>query len=66
MQNGKSSRGGMILNIILILLNLACLLWIILSWRGQQNNKTAPDYYRDPGIEVSDSESMENDGSLRS
>ena len=66
MQNGKSSHGGMILNIILILLNLACLLWIILSWRGQQNNKTAPDYYRDPGIYVSDSESMENDGSLRS
>ncbi len=66
MQKGKSSHGRVILNVILILLNLACLLWIILSWLGQQNNKTALDYYRDPGIYVSDSERMENDGSLRS
>ncbi len=66
MRNGKSSRGGMILNVILILLNLACLLWIILSWRGQQNDKAALDYYRDRGVDVIDFGSMENDGSLRS
>ena len=66
MRNGKSSRGGMILNVILLLLNLACLLWIILSWRGQQNDKAALDYYRDRGVDVSDFVSMENDGSLRS
>ena len=65
MGNGKSSGGRRILNIILLLLNLACLIWILVSWRGEQGHRTVLDYYRDRGIDVSDFETMENDGSVR-
>jgi hypothetical protein len=65
MGNGKSSGGRRILNIILLLLNLACLIWILVSWRGEQGHRTVLDYYRDRGVDVSDFETMENDGSVR-
>jgi len=47
------------------LLNLACLIWILVSWRGEQSKRTVLDYYRDRGVDVSDFETMENDGSVR-
>ncbi len=33
MENGKTSVGRRVLNIILLLLKLACLIWILVSWR---------------------------------
>jgi hypothetical protein len=65
MENGKTSRGRRVLNIILLLLNIACFVWICLSWREEQNNKTILDYYRDRGVDVSEFESPENDGLIR-
>ena len=65
MENGKTSVGRRVLNIILLLLNLACLIWILVSWRGEQAHRTVLDYYRDRGVDVSDFEYMENDGSVR-
>lgn len=65
MENGKTSVGRRVLNIILLLLNLACLIWILVSWRGEQGHRTVLDYYRDRGVDVSDFETMENDGSVR-
>ena len=65
MENGKTSRGRRVLNIILLLLNIACFVWICLSWQEEHNNKTILDYYRDRGVDVSDLESPENDGSIR-
>ena len=65
MENGKPAGGRRILNIILLLLNLACLIWILVSWREDQSDRTALDYYRDRGVDVSDFENTENDGSVR-
>ena len=44
---------------------MACALWIFLSWREEQSNWTVLDYYRDRGVDVSDFENTENDGSVR-
>ena len=65
MENGKSSGGRRILNIILLLLNLACLIWILVSWREEQSKRTVLDYYRDRGVDVSEFEDAENDGTIR-
>ena len=65
MENGKASVGRRVLNIILLLLNLACLIWILVSWRGEQSKRTVLDYYRERGVDVSDFETMENDRSVR-
>lgn len=65
MEKGKSDKGGRILNIVLLLLNIACALWIFLSWREEQSSRTVLDYYRDRGVDVSDFETMENDGAIR-
>ena len=65
MENGKTSVGRRVLNIILLLLNLACLIWILVSWRGEQSKRTILDYYRDRDVDVSEFENMENDGSVR-
>ena len=65
MEKGYSNNGRRVLNIILLLLNMACALWIFLSWREEQSNRTVLDYYRDRGVDVSDFENTENDGSVR-
>ena len=65
MENGKASRGRRVLNIILLLLNIACALWIFLSWREEQNNRTVLDYYRDRGVDVSDFENTESGGTAQ-
>ena len=65
MENGKTSVGRRVLNIILLLLNLACLIWILVSWRGEQGHRTVLDSYRDRGVDVSEFENLENDGSVR-
>ena len=44
MENGKSSAGTSVLNAILILLNLAFLVWIIFSWRAQREAQPAESY----------------------
>ena len=62
MENKKSSSGGRILNIILILCNLAVFVWIILSWRGEQKPKSALEYYKDKGYDVSAFAAEENGG----
>ncbi len=64
-ENKKTPRGRRVLNVILLLLNIACFLWIFLSWREEQSSGTILDYYRDRGVDVSDFEHMENDGALR-
>ena len=65
MENRKSSRGRRVLNIILLLLNIACALWIFLSWREEQSNRTVLDYYRDRGVDVSDFENTESGGTAQ-
>ena len=60
MENRKASSGGRILNIVLLLLNLAVFVWIFLSWRGEQEPKSALDYYRAKGYDVSMFETGEN------
>lgn len=67
MEKKKTSSGRRILNVILLLCNLACLIWIFLSWRGEQDRKpkTALDYYRSRGYDVSEFENTEDDGPFR-
>ena len=65
MENGKTSVGRRVLNIILLLLNLACLIWILVSWRGEQGRRTVLDYYRSRGYDVSEFENTEDDGPFR-
>ena len=62
MEDRNPSSGGRILNIILVLCNLAMLVWIVLSWRGELEPKSALDYYRDKGYDVSMFETEENGG----
>lgn len=65
MEKRESNIGRRVLNIILLLLNMACALWIFLSWQEEQSNRTVLDYYRDRGVDVSDFENTENDGAIR-
>lgn len=65
MKSEKSAGGRRVLNIILLLLNIACALWIFLSWQGEQSGRSTLDYYRDRGIDVSEFENTENDGPVR-
>ena len=65
MDNGKKAGGRRVLNIILLLLNLACLVWILVSWREEQSGKSTLDYFRDRGVDVSEFENTEDGGSIR-
>ena len=62
MEKRKASAGGIILNIVLILLNLALFSWIVLSWWGDREPKSTLDYYRDKGYDVSMFETEETGG----
>lgn len=62
MGNRKASSDGRILNIVLVILNLAMFVWIVLSWRGEREPKSALDYYRAKGYDVSMFETEENGG----
>ena len=54
MGNGKASSGSRILNMVLLLLNLALFVWIVLSWRGQKHKPmSAEEYYSSLGYDVS-------------
>ena len=62
MEDRNPSSSGRILNIVLLILNLAVFVWIVLSWRGEREPQSALDYYRDKGYDVSMFETEENGG----
>jgi len=53
MDNGKSMGGGRILNVVLLLCDIALLVWIVVSWRGQNKPQPTSDYYSGLGYDVS-------------
>ena len=63
MKNRRKFSAGLILNIVLLILNLAMIAWIILSWRGEQKQQSALNNYRSISYDAVMSETAEN-GSL--
>ena len=53
MENKKSSSGRRILNFVLFLCDAALLVWIIVSWRGQNRPQATADHYSSLGHDAS-------------
>lgn len=54
MENGKSSPGRRIFNGVLIILDLALLIWIVLSWRNQKKPLSTEEYYNNLGYDMNE------------
>ncbi|MBQ3708180.1 MAG: hypothetical protein II889_09775 [Clostridia bacterium] len=54
MGNTKPSAGRRIFNGILIILDLALLVWIVMAWRGQKKPTSTEEYYSSLGYDVSE------------
>ena len=54
MGNTKTSAGRRIFNGILIVLDLALLIWIVLAWRSQKKPASTEEYYSSLGYDMSE------------
>ncbi|MBR2811154.1 MAG: hypothetical protein IKD69_07220 [Solobacterium sp.] len=65
MENDKNNNVRKILNIVLLLLNAACLVWILFSWRAE-HRQSQLDYYRNRGVDVTEFENTDHNGTVQS
>ena len=54
MENAKASPGRRIFNGVLIILDLALLIWIVLAWRSQKKPASTEEYYSSLGYDMSE------------